>query len=37
VQFLGALVAVRVISGQEMPGLEEIDELVEFVLHGISA
>lgn len=37
VQFLGALVATRVISGQEMPGLEEIDELVEFVLHGISA
>ncbi len=37
VQFLGALVATRVISGQPMPGLDEIDELVDFVLHGISA
>ncbi|MET0838768.1 MAG: TetR/AcrR family transcriptional regulator [Marmoricola sp.] len=37
VQFLGALVAMRAITGQEMPGLGEIDELVDFVLNGIGA
>jgi AcrR family transcriptional regulator len=37
VAFLGALVSMRVITGDEMPGLDEIDDLVEFVLHGISA
>ena len=36
VQFLGGLVAMRAITGQEMPGLDELDELVELVLHGIS-
>jgi len=37
VQFLGSLVAMRVIAGEELPGLEHLDDLVEFVLHGISA
>ena len=37
VQFLGALVAMRAITGQEMPGADDVDELVDFVLHGISA
>ena len=37
VQFLGGMIAMRAITGQDMPGLEELDELVDFVLHGISA
>jgi AcrR family transcriptional regulator len=37
VQFLGSIVAMRVITGQEMPALEEIDDLVELVLNGIAA
>ena len=37
VQFLGSLVAIRAITGQDMPGLEEIDELVDLVLRGIRA
>ena len=37
VQFLGGLVAMRAITGQDMPGLDELDELVDLVLHGISA
>ena len=37
VQFLGSLVAMRTITGQEMPGLDEIGDLVDLVLHGISA
>ena len=36
VQFLGGLVAMRAITGQEMPGLDELDELVELVLNGIN-
>jgi AcrR family transcriptional regulator len=36
VQFLGGLVAMRAITGQEMPSLDELDELVELVLNGIS-
>ncbi len=37
VQLLGSLVAARAISGQPMPGIEELEELVDFVLHGVSA
>jgi AcrR family transcriptional regulator len=37
VQFLGSLVSMRAITGQEMPRVEELDELVDLVLHGISA
>ncbi len=36
VQFLGSLVAMRAITGQAMPGLDELDDLVELLLHGIS-
>ncbi len=37
VQLLGGMIATRAITGQEMPGLDEIDDLVEFVMRGISA
>jgi len=37
VQFLGSLVATRAITGQDVPDLDEVDELVDFVLRGISA
>ena len=37
VQFLGSLVSARAITGNEMPSMAELDQLVEFVLHGISA
>jgi AcrR family transcriptional regulator len=37
VQFLGGLVHSRAIRSDPMPGLDEIDLLVDFVLHGISA
>jgi AcrR family transcriptional regulator len=37
VQFLGSLVAMRAITGQEMPAVGDLDELVDLVLHGIAA
>jgi len=37
VQFIGSLVAARAITSQDPPGLDELDGLVEFVLHGICA
>jgi AcrR family transcriptional regulator len=37
VQFLGALVTMRAVAGQEMPAPDELDQLVELILHGISA
>jgi AcrR family transcriptional regulator len=37
IHLVGSMVAVRVITGQELPTLEQLDELVEFALHGISA
>jgi AcrR family transcriptional regulator len=37
VQFLAGMVAMRAVSGQEMPGLEEVDRLVELVLSGVGA
>ena len=36
IHLVGSMVAVRVITGQEMPTMEQLDELVEFALHGIS-
>jgi AcrR family transcriptional regulator len=36
VQFLGSLVAMRAVTGQDMPPAEELDQLVEFVLHGVT-
>jgi AcrR family transcriptional regulator len=37
VEFLGGLVAMRVITGEDMPALDEVDDLVDLVLNGISA
>ncbi len=37
VQFLVSLVAARAITSQPPPSLDELDGLVEFVLHGICA
>jgi AcrR family transcriptional regulator len=36
VQLLGAVVCMRAISGQEMPAVAEVDQMVEFVLNGIT-
>lgn len=36
-EFLTALVTARAVSGKPMPDLEELDALVEFVLHGIAS
>ena len=36
VQFLGGLVSARAVGGEPMPTLDEVDLLVDFVLHGIS-
>jgi len=37
VQLINGIVTNRAISGQDMPGLDELEELVDFVLNGISA
>jgi len=37
IQLMTGIVATRAITGADMPGLDEIDRLVEFVLRGISA
>ncbi len=37
IQLISGMIANRAISGQEMPRLDELDELVDFVLNGISA
>jgi AcrR family transcriptional regulator len=37
VQLISGMIATRAITGQDMPGLDELDQLVEFVLRGISA
>jgi AcrR family transcriptional regulator len=36
VQLIAGMIANRAISGQPMPAMDEVDQLVEFVLHGIS-
>jgi AcrR family transcriptional regulator len=36
IQLISGMIANRAISGQEMPGLDELDSLVDFVLNGIS-
>ncbi|MEO7351652.1 MAG: TetR/AcrR family transcriptional regulator [Marmoricola sp.] len=35
VQFIGGLIAMRAIIEQEMPSMDELDGLVDFVMHGI--
>jgi len=37
VQFLGGMVALRAVAGHDMPGADELDQLVDFVLHGIAS
>jgi AcrR family transcriptional regulator len=37
VQFLGGMVALRAVAGHEMPAPDELDQLVDFVLHGIAS
>jgi AcrR family transcriptional regulator len=37
VQFLGSIVAMRAITGQDQPGLDELDGLLELLLRGILA
>jgi len=37
IQLMTGIVATRAITGADMPGLDEIERLVEFVLRGISA
>jgi AcrR family transcriptional regulator len=36
VQLLGGLVTMRAITGDEMPRVEQLDQLVDFVLRGIA-
>jgi AcrR family transcriptional regulator len=36
-QWLSGLLASRVISGRPLPSLDEVDEYVDWVLHGIEA
>jgi AcrR family transcriptional regulator len=36
VQLLGSLVCMRAITGQDMPAVDEVDQMVDFVLNGIS-
>ena len=35
VQFLGSLVTMRAVNGHDMPAPEELEALIDFVLHGI--
>ena len=37
VQYLGGIIIARVILGRPLPQLEDVDDLVEFTLRGISA
>ena len=37
IQLLSGIVATRAITGADMPGLDQVDTLVDFVLRGISA
>ncbi len=36
VQFLAGIISMRAVTGQEMPGLDDVDRLVEMVLRGIT-
>jgi AcrR family transcriptional regulator len=36
VQFIGSLVAMRAVAGRDMPAMDEVEQLVDFVLHGIA-
>ncbi len=35
VQLIGGIIAMRATTSQPMPGIEELDEMVDFVLRGI--
>jgi AcrR family transcriptional regulator len=37
IHLVGSLVVMRVITGQPMPTMDDLDQLVDFVLHGIEA
>ena len=37
VQYLGGIIIARVVLGRPLPQLEDVDDLVEFTLRGISA
>lgn len=37
VQFLTGVVAMRAVSEQDMPGLDEVDQLVDLVVRGVGA
>lgn len=37
IQLLSGMIATKAITGQKMPALDEIEDLVEFVMRGISA
>ena len=36
VEWIGGILASATIGGHPLPGLEEVEELVDFVLHGVS-
>jgi AcrR family transcriptional regulator len=36
VQVIGGIIAMRAVTGQTMPGMDELDSLVDLVLHGIT-
>ena len=36
VQLMGGIVVMRAVTAQKMPGLDDLDDLVDFVLRGIS-
>ncbi|MCW2850156.1 MAG: transcriptional regulator, TetR family [Marmoricola sp.] len=37
VQLMGGIIAMRATTGQPMPGMEDLDQMVDFVLQGIRA
>lgn len=37
IHLVGSMVASRVITGQQLPGMEDLDQLVDLVLDGISS
>jgi AcrR family transcriptional regulator len=37
VELLGGLIATRVITGEDMPKLDDLDDLVDLVVHGVGA
>jgi AcrR family transcriptional regulator len=37
VELLGGLIATRIITGEDMPGLDDLDDLVDLILRGVEA